>query len=523
MLGAVLDVSDEGCAVCHNQEAGGNLPMAANLKSEEVMRIVAPIPNKPECHSCHDPDQELNGLMALDRSLGPARAAFRTGLVEAVIVVGIFILVMMFLFRWYFRKHVINRVSYLESLARRIINDELDLGITISGEDELASLAESFDNMKQALKNSIDRIQEHHGYLHDLLNNLTDGILIVDDKDRVVFLNDSFWEVLNLKHPRIKEGTAVGQFLKERAELLHIRKLIGDARQFRSPTNKLVQLTLDDSEEQQLEIHAGPLHIQTDNRPEVIIVVKDVTNVITLEKQISHSERLATVGRLAAGVAHEINNPMASILACAQGLLKRNETEPDGTREYLKIITSSAQRCKMATQKLLDYSATSDLRRETVSIASIVNEVVDLLQFEASTKKVSLNVVSAGSLPLILGSRDSLLQVFMNLVVNGIQAIDKGGEVDIRLGIDDSSVIVEVNDNGCGMTQEVRSRAFDPFYTTKPVGMGTGLGLSVSQGIVKQHNGKIEIVESRGERTCVRVLLPFKPLPIGSDNEQTSG
>jgi signal transduction histidine kinase len=243
--------------------------------------------------------------------------------------------------------------------------------------------------------------------------------------------------------------------------------------------------------------------------PEVAIVIHDITAVITFEKQVYQADKLATVGRLAAGVAHEINNPMATILTCSEGLLKRWPADDSTVEEYLGIIRNSARRCKMITQKLLEYSAGSQLHKETVDLVLVVEDAVALLQFEATKKSVAVSMKRGDVLPPILGAKDSLTQVFVNLILNSIQAVDDGGQVEVEMLTGDGNLIVTVTDNGSGISPDNRGRVFEPFFTTKPVGVGTGLGMSVSQGIIKQHQGQIEIVTSRPGHTEIRVTLPL--------------
>ncbi|MFQ6008801.1 MAG: PAS domain-containing sensor histidine kinase, partial [Candidatus Zixiibacteriota bacterium] len=451
--------------------------------------------------------QKLNGLLVLDRTLQPIRAEFYSSIKRAALVATLSILVMMLLFRWYIRKQVISRVAYLESLARRVVNNELDLDIKLSGTDELASLARSFNNMKGSLRLSIQEIERHRNYLTNLLNNLIDAILIIDDSNKVVFANKSLTTVLGPVFQSCQPGDKVDQLLQLSDQLTPIKKLIQQVRQQKEAAKGVVRLQLKSGTEKYLEVHVGHLVLPPQRKPEIIIVFRDITTVISFEKQMYQSEKLATLGRLAAGLAHEINNPMASILTCAEGLLKSGPNGSAEQREYLQIIKNSAQRCKMITQKLLDFSAGSNLRKELVDPLEVVKEAVSLLQFEASKRKVTVSIHCEKSIPTISGSRDALVQVFVNLILNSLQAIDDRGKVDIVMQADKSSVDITVKDNGIGISQDNLNHIFEPFFTTKTA--GTGLGLSVSQGIIKQHHGQITIVESRPGRTSIKVTIPI--------------
>jgi len=182
MIGLQLGKYSKGCGNCHDVKMDSPSPTAILLDAEDVLRVVTPIINKPLCYSCHGDVASLNGVLILDHSLHTIKAEIVSNLKLAGGIALISVLVMMFLFRWYIKRQVINRIVYLESLARRVVNNELDLDIELAGRDELASLANSFHNMKTTLKLSMQRIDNHRNYLAHLLENLTDGILIINER-----------------------------------------------------------------------------------------------------------------------------------------------------------------------------------------------------------------------------------------------------------------------------------------------------------------------------------------------------
>lgn len=149
------------------------------------------------------------------------------------------------------------------------------------------------------------------------------------------------------------------------------------------------------------------------------------------------------------------------------------------------------------------------MKMEIINLGEVLQEAVSLLQFEATSKQIKLNISKPDEIPAIKGCKDSLVQVFVNLILNGIQAVDKDGVVNIEASLRGNSVDIMVEDNGQGISEENLAHVFDPFFTTKPVGVGTGLGLSVSQGIVKQHDGKLGIVQGKIGFTSFLVSLPL--------------
>lgn len=508
MIGSVLTRQDPGCRECHS--ASGQSPLSETIKKqgEPFLRIVTPIENKVQCHSCHGDTARWNGVLVLDQSLDPVHAEFMANVKLAGIVATAAVLIMMFLFRWYIKRQIISRLEYLESLARRVTDNELPFDIELPGNDELSSLANSLNNMKNSLHLSLRAAEDHRSYLSHLLDNLIDGILIVTGQKKVAFINSSFVHVLGIDKNAVRSGDTLHFDRSPLNEFPHLLTIIEEAQASDVPIKQTLKFESSGVTPKYLEIHAGVLSLPPRRESETIVVVRDITSRVIIENQVYQSEKLATVGRLAAGIAHEINNPMASIMTCAEGLLKR-EPGNRNAREYLDIIKSSAQRCKMITQKLLDYSAAPTSSTNPVRLADVLQESVSLLRFEAQRQSVRIAVHPAAPHATVAGSKDSLVQVFVNLLLNGIQATKTGGEITVTMSESNGHVDVLVNDNGVGIDATHREKVFEPFFTTKPIGTGTGLGLSVSQAIVAKHGGTIALLESRKGFTSIRVSLPL--------------
>ena len=237
-----------------------------------------------------------------------------------------------------------------------------------------------------------------------------------------------------------------------------------------------------------------------------------------LSGQLHHAARLASVGELAAGVAHEINNPLA-VIAEEAGLLQDaidpefdQAIGPDEVREHLQAIHDAAFRARDITRKLLTFVRKTDVRLEWQDVNSILEDAVGgLLEREMSVSNISFVREFSDSLPLVLADRGQLEQVVINLITNAIDAMSEGGQLTLRTGFDDQAVRIDVTDTGVGIPPEELERIFVPFHTTKEVGRGTGLGLSVSYGIIKSYGGDI-LVDSRvGEGSTFTVVVPIRP------------
>jgi two-component system NtrC family sensor kinase len=230
--------------------------------------------------------------------------------------------------------------------------------------------------------------------------------------------------------------------------------------------------------------------------------------LVAVEARAAQSERLASLGMLAAGVAHEINNPLGGILALTA--LALEDTKPgDPNRENLEEVLRQAQRCRDIVKHLLEFSRESAANAERVDVHRIVEETLALLESQSAFFNVSVVKRFDPGLPAVLADRPQLQQVFMNILVNAAQAMDERGAIEIvtrrgALG----GVEIEISDTGRGIPPEVVDRIFDPFFTTKASGEGTGLGLSIAYGIVTKHRGTIEVRSEEGKGSAFTVRLP---------------
>lgn len=242
-------------------------------------------------------------------------------------------------------------------------------------------------------------------------------------------------------------------------------------------------------------------------------------------RQLLHSEKLASLGRLAAGVAHELNNPIGGILMYANLLL---EQVPEGPlARDLKEIADQALRCKEIVRGLLEFARRKGDEPARVDVNKILEKALSLLSRQAMFLNIILQKDLQPGLPSISGDPDQLGQVFTNLIVNAIDAMDGKGILGVRSWVEGTPpyVHVEISDTGQGIAEEHLSRSFDPFFTTKEVGKGTGLGLSIAYGIVKRQGGDIQVRSRVGEGTTFHLRFPLEPPagPVGETHEGTEG
>jgi PAS domain S-box-containing protein len=252
-------------------------------------------------------------------------------------------------------------------------------------------------------------------------------------------------------------------------------------------------------------------------------IAKDLTKVKTMLEQLAASEKMASVGQMAAGVAHEINTPLGIILGYSQLLM---DDFPAGSEQQqsLQVIERQTKASRKIVADLLKFSRQSGSSRELISLNEVLADVVAVTEHTLGLSHITFQLDFDRNLPLICGDPEKLRQIFVNLINNAHHAMqDIGGKVYLETGLDPAGggILIKVRDTGCGIPEKNQARIFDPFFTTKPVGQGTGLGLSVSYGIIHEHGGIIEVESPAfdpGQGMAVGTLFRII-LPVGSAQE----
>jgi two-component system NtrC family sensor kinase len=227
------------------------------------------------------------------------------------------------------------------------------------------------------------------------------------------------------------------------------------------------------------------------------------------ENQLIQSDKVASLGKLAAGVAHEINSPLTGVLTYSSLLLKaKKEGDPD--REDLEVIVNETNRCKKIVKGLLDYARQTAPQKTLCDANEVLDKSIDLISHQATLQSVRIDRKFKPDLPKIMIDVGQVQQVLINILLNAIEAMPQGGTLTVSTGMDDQMVALRFADTGSGIPEDVLPKIFDPFFTTKEQGRGTGLGLSVSFGIIERHRGKLEVKSKVGEGTTFTVRLPVK-------------
>jgi two-component system, NtrC family, sensor kinase len=352
-----------------------------------------------------------------------------------------------------------------------------------------------------------DELSRLREYSENILESLTDGLTVLDDGDRVVRWNRRLEELYGLRHEE-----ASGRQLREIFDdgfVEVLRSARGDAPD--GAAIYRVPLTTRHADRRRLLVNVAttPLRSSDGSVAGTIVVVEDISARVQLEEQLQLSEKMASIGLLAAGVAHEVNTPLTGISSFVQILMEGAEADDPRTRILEKIEKQTFRAAKIVNGLLnLSRPAQADAGAVEVDVNTVINDVLSLLDHQLKTGRIQVRKEQAAPGPIVQGVEYKLQQVFLNLLLNARDAMPRGGWLTIATRLEGEQAIVEIADTGSGIPADHLSRIYDPFFTTKEIGKGTGLGLSITYAIVQEHGGAIGCQSAPGQGTRFTLTLP---------------
>ncbi len=347
-------------------------------------------------------------------------------------------------------------------------------------------------------------------FLDAIINKIDDPIFVKDEKHRWVFLNSKFCELMGRPFSELLGKTDHDFFPKEQSDVFWRQ----DEKVFNSGEADVNEekITWQD-EERIISTKKTLLHDPLSGKRFIIGIIRDITELYLAQqrerenqKQIIHADRLKNIGQLAAGVAHEINNPLAVLYNMIQDL---NEMPQSCSPQKAEKMLHVARRIKEIVQSLLMFSRQSESGRSDENINDVIKDVLMLTSSQLARNKIELVLRFANDLPQLRLSHSQLQQVFMNIIMNAIDAMPGGGKLIIRTTAVNSIVKIEFEDTGHGIPEDIADKIFLPFFSTKEVGRGIGLGLSISYGIIEDHGGRLEVESKPGKGAIFTINLPI--------------
>jgi two-component system, NtrC family, sensor kinase len=378
-------------------------------------------------------------------------------------------------------------------------SEDLELLRTIAG---YVAIAVENARLYQSLEQKALQIERLKDFNENIVESLRIGVLTADLEDRIESWNPQLEDLLEI--PR---SEAIGRKIDD----VLPRDLSGEifSRATADHVSGIYKFHLTMRSGRHLVVNASvaPLLGKDGARLGRLVLLDDITQRVRLEDQMVQTEKLTSLGLLAAGVAHEVNTPLAVISNYIQMLAKQIPAD-DPRQKTIDRIVKQTFRASEIVNNLLNFSRTGGAQPVDVDLNAVLEETLTLVQHPFKAASISVVRNYATPLPVVLGSTTRLQQVFLNLFMNARDAMPGGGMLEVRTGAHNGSVEVEVVDTGAGIPPEHLHRIFDPFFTTKATGRGTGLGLSVSYGIIKEHAGKVDVRSTPGKGTSFRLEFP---------------
>ncbi len=526
-MGAMVDKSAEQCYACHAKEkpferltTSARSRIFQTAAGYRVLGMINPIYNEPDCYSApchiHPQEQKVLGVMDIDVSLAEVDQKIisnkkKMTLFAVVAILGISLTIGLFVQRF-----VSRPVKHLMEGTQRVSAGDLSTPLDISSTNEIGTLARSFDQMTQRLQISEQELKASEEKYRSLFDNDPNPILVFDRATfQIIDANIRATEKYGYSREELLQLSF--RDLGDPEDEEKIRSLVVEACVFLPK----IRHRKKDGSIMHVDIHSCPrVHLGEDV---IIANIADITDSIQAEAQLIQASKMATLGEMSAGMAHELNQPLNAI-RIGSDLLKKmvargQSLDPELAGKVSGEIGAQVERAANIINHLREFGRKSDLDElEKVNINKPINDVFTVLGQQLKLRQIKVNLDLDENIPPILGVRNRLEQVFINLVMNARDAIEEKremthgeapeGVLSIRSYMEAGKVVAVVRDNGNGMPESVKEKIFEPFFTTKEITKGTGLGLSISYGIIKDYEGAIEVESMAGSGTIFKISFP---------------
>lgn len=432
------------------------------------------------------------------------------------------LLALLGLFYLLFNRTVVSELKGLLNTFRGIsaeTKQSTETAVSKTG-DEFGEIRGAFKNVAHDLRQTHDELKASETKYRKLFETSRDAIMIFDNHTKLKDINDAGIKLFEFKDQ--KEALSIETFYQlfwdtRDAEVFHrniqengfIQGL--EVPMVNRSGNKLsVMISATERRDDHGQIHG------------IDATMRDITEKKRLENYLVQTEKLASIGQLASGVAHEINNPLG-VIKCYSNLIEKENSISPQIKSDIDIIHKHTDQCKSIVEALLNFARVSEPRKTITDIQECIEEVLSVLEQQMKKTGTTIHRDYMGDLPQITIDAPKIQQVIMNLLINSRQAISGQGEIIVKTGLDqkNNKLEIAISDSGTGIAAKHVDRIFDPFFTTKQAGKGTGLGLSVSYGIIKQHGGEIEVESTPGKGCRFTISLPLDP--TDSKDEATHG
>ncbi len=492
--------------------------MTTTRAGHAVLRSVNPVMNEPRCQQCHGSVQAnpVNGLLVVDYDADDVvRDYWRAGLLLAAAGVAV-LAAALYAIMSAIKRNVLLPVASIGDAANRFAAGDLEARTPATGHDELAVLGKQFNAMAEQVGSNVRAVQVNERFLQDLLDAVPDGMRVIGPDYRILKVNAAYCAQVG-----VTPGNSLGLPCHLSSHQLKVpcsptlvtcpmAELQSGSKASLKCRHRHVR---SDGSELFVEVSAARVMLEQDGKvlPCVIESIRDLSN----QAEASHGQRLAEIGQLATGIAHEIHNPLWSIHLAMEAIRNDMATRGEDTsgESYIAIADREIKRCLEVTGRLLRVSEPSSQEQVLLDLAPLLKDVVALLTYQAQQSGVVISLAVEGN-PRAIVNESDLGIVFVNLAQNAIHAMPRGGRLDIAAAATGGRIDITFMDSGVGIAPEDLQRIFWPFWSKRADGStGTGLGLSICHSTVERMKGELTVTSTPGQGSTFRVSLPDPDMP----------
>lgn len=485
---------------------------------DELLRTFHPVNNKSACMTCHGTVTEhpVNGILVVDYDAAPIRAKGQTHMITLAIA-GIWVILLSACGAWWFmQRYILKPVHQLGQASQLLSQGDLSARVTLATpppQDEITELAHTFNHMAERLQQHRQEQQNRQQFLQGLIDTVPDGVRVIDANYRIVLANRTYAEQSGYSGPHELLQKHCYQITCQRTSPCpaSLRTCpLHELHQAQQTIKFMETLQRPDGCQMLTEVYATGLPIMSENEQEGFMVVEAVRD---LEKaaQYSHEQKLASLGELAAGVAHEIHNPLASVQIALQAsgyILDTATGETDALKDYLHLVDEQVKQCLDVTQRLMKLGTLASDYQQLVEVNSVIRETLSLLRFEREQRGIQEHQILDPANPRILAADNDIRMIILNLVQNAFHAMPNQGELTVTTRQLDTQVEIRIQDTGCGIPEQALAHIFDPFFSQRQDKKGSGLGLTIARSLTQQHAGEIRIDAHQAGHTVFVLVFP---------------
>ncbi len=491
---------------------GNPIDFYQEINQRPVTSFIFPIKNQPQCHQCHGEGEPLRGALLLSLNQEELKQYIQDfkkkflGLFT-VLALGIIVVTITGVNRFFLKP-----LGQIQKGAEIIQRGDLHHPIPVNSKNEIGHLAKTFNHMAQALFIKNRELVEHLNLVsrarqewQETFDCITEPIAVLGRDCRVLKANRAFQKVFDEIQTEVHAKNCSDLFgscwIADCPHHLSVQERKATTAEFRSPISGKL-----------FEVSVFPYNNPEGEFVGSVFISKDITEKKENEMRLIINERLAALGQMASGLAHEINNPLATIGISAEGLLKRvkeGRFEPGVFQNYLGIIREELQRTRNIADKMLSFVRKRGNEKKAIQINGLLDRTVEAASLQGRMEKVEVLRHYQEDLPLVKTNEGDLRQVLLAVLINALDAMQDKGRLTLETGSDDRAAFIKVSDTGDGIPPELMGKIFAPFFTTKSERGGTGLGLAIAEEIIRENHGKIEVVSAQGTGTTFKITLPL--------------